>query len=59
MLAEQHRQGMPDHELARRWGVSRDWLSRRFSGKAGLTISELGHLAAALSVPVEQLAGEQ
>lgn len=59
VLAEQSRQRMSDLELSRRWGVSRDWLQRRFSGKAGLTISELGHLARALDVPIEQLAGEQ
>lgn len=55
VLAEKRRQKMPDNVLAARWGVSVDWMHRRLSGKAGLTGSELGHIARALAVPVDQL----
>ena len=58
VLAEQRRQKMTVAVLAARWGVSPHWAIGRLSGKAGLTGSELGHIARALRVPVEQLAGD-
>lgn len=58
VFAEQRRQQMPIRVLAARWGVSVEWAEGRLSGKKGLTGSELGHIARALGVPVEQLAGE-
>lgn len=58
VLTEKRRQRVSDAELARRWGVSREWLAGRFSGKKGLTGSEVAHIARALRVPVSQLAGE-
>lgn len=59
VLVEKRRQKVSDAQLAKRWGVSTAYLIDRFQGRAGLTISELGHIADALGVPVEQLAGEQ
>jgi hypothetical protein len=58
VLTEQQRQKMNNRELAKRWGVPTHWAVSRLSGKKPLTGSELGHIADALSVPVDQLAGE-
>lgn len=55
VLTEQCRQKMQMSRLAGRWGVPTYWAIRRLSGKAGLTGSELRHIAVALRVPVEQL----
>ena len=52
---EQERQGVSDQELARRLGLMPEYLAGRFTGKKGLTGSELGHIADALAVPAAQL----
>ena len=55
VLTEMNRQVMSVESLAELWGVEPEWAIGRLSGKKGLTGSELGHIARALGVPVEQL----
>lgn len=54
VLLEMNRQAVDIAWLAAKWGVDETWAAGRLSGKKGLTVSELGHIADALGVPVQQ-----
>jgi transcriptional regulator with XRE-family HTH domain len=53
------RQGISQDSLARDIGKTQDFISRRLTCKVAFTVEELEAFAAALSVPVVDLMGDE
>lgn len=59
LRAEVARQGLTQTALASRLNMSQQAVSRRLSGRHGLTVDDLQAFSEALDLPIEQLIADQ